>query len=666
MKNFLDTLINILKADERFFAEDGTFLRNRVYEASMAMDVGLIKLLLNNVDTKTRFFKEVDNVLVFDKQAFAWVVNNRQFLPDSYTRYKNRIGLTDSREDLISTSNDVVLSFPYKDCVLTGGQTKDDQKRSEVFFNATLAPEEVDRLLYPKVLVNAERHTANGVEENVEFNDTDNLIIKGNNLLAISSLLKRYEGKVKCIYIDPPYNTGKKNSFGYNDNFNHSTWLTFMKNRLEVARRLLSTEGVLLVQSDDKEQAYLKVLCDEVFGVEQFETSFFVQVRFANKTLAEDSALHKVVETIHVYSRNHSSFAINKIKQEYSIDKFCWEIKETDECETIQVGGKTVDIFKEGTYTIKQVPPDYDGLKETWATGSLIRQGGTAAEFLAKYLIERKSKDGLKVLYKVYNMGEDGLGHRYILGPQKSSAFRGKFYSGIPTAIKDGVKSGEYSKETPVPNLLYNFLAFEGEFGNCRNEGGVDIEGGKKPEQLLKFLLEYFSDDGDLILDFFVGSGSTLATAHKMKRQYIGVEQLNYDKNDCTIRLQNVIEGDKTGISAEVDWQNGGSFVCCELAMCNQFFIDELEQITTDKEIAELLEKILKTGFISSKINPKDIDPNAADFIELSLEDKKRFIMELLDMNMLYVNLCDLDDEEYAVNEIDKAFTRSFYGLEGE
>jgi adenine-specific DNA-methyltransferase len=253
-----------------------------------------------------------------------------------------------------------------------------------------------------------------------------------------------------------------------------------MKNRLEIARRLLKPDGVLLVQSDDKEQAYLKVLCDEVFGAEQFETSFFVQVRFTNKTLAEDSALHKVIETIHVYSRNHASFAINKIKQEYSIEKFCWKITETGEHETIEVGGKRVDIFKDGSYTIEKVAPDYGNLKETWATGSLIRQGGTAAEFLAKYLIDRKSEDGLKVLYKVYNMGEDGLGFRYILGPQKASAFRGKFYSGIPTAIIEGVKSGEYSKETPVPNLLYNFLSFEGEFGNCRNEGGVDIEGGKK------------------------------------------------------------------------------------------------------------------------------------------------------------------------------------------
>lgn len=666
MANYFEILVEVLKADERFFTEDGTLLRNKVYESAMNMDAGLIGLLLGNVETKKRFFADVNGTFVFDKVGFGWVVNNRQFLPDSYTRFKNRIGLTDSRGDLISASNDVVLSFPYKDCVLEGGQTKDDQKRDEIFYNATLAPDEVDRLLYPKVMVGAKRYTTNGVEEDVIFGDSDNLIIKGNNLLAIASLLKRYEGKVKCIYIDPPYNTGKKNSFGYNDSFNHSTWLLFMKNRLEIARRLLSPDGVLLVQADDKEQAYLKVLCDEVFGSEQFETSFFVQVRFTNKTLAEDSALHKVVETIHVYSRNHASFSINKIKQEYSIDKFCWRITETGEHETIQVGGKTVDIFKDGTYTIEKVASDYDNLKETWATGSLIRQGGTAAEFLAKYLIDRKSEDGLKVLYKVYNMGEDGLGFRYILGPQKASAFRGKFYSGIPTAIIEGVKSGEYSKETPVPNLLYNFLTFEGEFGNCRNEGGVDIEGGKKPEQLIKFLLEYFSEENDIVCDFFGGSGSTLATAHKMKRIYLGVEQMDYIDDLIITRMRSVLAGDKTGISKDVDWQGGGSFVYCELAKFNQHYVDEVTATKTDTDLTALLERILSTGFISSKVNPAEIAGAAADFEALSIEDKKRFILELLDKNMLYVNLCDLDDEEYGISDADKAFTRSFYGLEGK
>lgn len=250
MANFFDILVEVLKQDARFFTDDGTLLRNKVYESALNMDPGLIELLLSNDDTKKRFFAEVKGTYVFDKVGFGWVVNNRQFLPDSYTRFKNRIGLTDSRGDLISQSNEVVLSFPYKDCVLEGGQTKDDQKRDEVFYNETLAPDEVDRLLYPKVLVNAKRYTENGVEEGVTFHDGDNLIIKGNNLLAIASLLKRYEGKVKCIYIDPPYYFNERkeaDSFKYNSNFSLSTWLVFMKNRLDIAKRLLAKGGTIWI-----------------------------------------------------------------------------------------------------------------------------------------------------------------------------------------------------------------------------------------------------------------------------------------------------------------------------------------------------------------------------------------------------------------------------------
>ena len=661
MANFYETILAVLKSDERFVAKDGTFLRNAVYEAALKMDQGLIHLLLSNEETNTRFFADVDGVKVFDKIGFAWVINNRQFLPDSYTRFKNKIGLADENGDLISTSGKVELVFPYKDCVLEGGQTMEDQKRQEVFYNQLLAPDDIDRLLFPKVLSNAVRYSKDGQSPTTEFLSTDNIVIKGNNLLSLATLMRNYEGMVKCIYIDPPYNTGKKNSFGYNDSFNHSTWLSFMKTRLEYAKRLLTRDGCILIQTDDKEQAYLKVLCDEIFGAEQYETTFFVQVRFTNKTLAEDSTLHKVMETVHVYSKNHGAFRINKIKEQYSLDKFCWKIRELAEPQTIEVGGKKVDIYTDGKYEIIKTEPNIDGLKETWATGSLIRQGGTAAEFLAKYLIDRKKVDGLKVLYKVHDMGEDGLGFRYILGPQKASAFRGKFYSGVPLAIKDEVRTGVYDKEKPVPNLIYNYLSSEADFGNCRNEGGVDIEGGKKPEQLLKFFLNYFSNEGDLILDFFGGSGTTAAVAHKMNRRYITCEQMDNQIEMIKSRLSSVVAGEKTGISSDVDWQGGGSFIYCELAKLNQTIVEEIEAATDDTTLSDIYERMVKSGFISYKVNPADIDTAADDYAALSLDDRKRFLMEILDKNLLYVNYCDIDDEEFGISDEDKAFTRSFY-----
>ena len=236
MDSFYNTVLDVLKQDERFFSDDGVLLRNAVYDAAMQMDSTLIKILYENEVTRDKFFSFVDDIAVFDKVGFGWVINNRQFLPDSYTRYKNKIGLIDSKGDYIANSNDIELVFPYKDCVLEGGQTKEDQKRSEIFYNEILAPDEVDRLLYPKVFSNAKRYSADGIETDIEFFPNDNLIIRSNNVLALSSI----------------------------------TWLAFMKNRLVLAKELLHNSGVIAIQINYKEYAYLKILCDEIFEEDNY------------------------------------------------------------------------------------------------------------------------------------------------------------------------------------------------------------------------------------------------------------------------------------------------------------------------------------------------------------------------------------------------------------
>jgi adenine-specific DNA-methyltransferase len=147
-----------------------------------------------------------------------------------------------------------------------------------------------------------------------------------------------------------------------------------------------------------------------------------------------------------------------------------------------------------------------------------------------------------------------------------------------------------------------------------------------------------------------------------MKRKYILFEQMDYIHTFTIPRLESVINGEQGGISKDVNWQGGGSFVYCELAKANQNFVDEIQIATTVEEIKDIYSRIIATGFISSKVNPKDIDANADDFYALSIDDQKRFLMELLDKNLLYVNYCDIDDEEYAISDEDKAFTRSFYG----
>ena len=304
----------LLKTNGEYVAEDGRLLRNKVAEAAATLDPALLRLLLSDAEAKKRFFAEVDGTEVFDKAAFGWTVENRAFLPDSFTRFKNHIGLADANGGFLASSPEVVLSFPYKDCVLEGGQTKEDQKRSEVFYNRILAPDEVDRLLEPKALCRAVRHDKDGKHPATAFDPaTDNLVIKGNNLLALASLLPLYEGKIQLIYIDPPFNTGG-DDFRYNDSFNHSAWLVFMKNRLELAKHLLAPSGSIYVHLDFNEVHYGKLLLDEVFGRACFQREIIwdTQVLSGYKTLAENWI--RGHDSVLFYTREPSGFNFNKQK----------------------------------------------------------------------------------------------------------------------------------------------------------------------------------------------------------------------------------------------------------------------------------------------------------------------------------------------------------------
>lgn len=383
----------------------------------------------------------------------------------------------------------------------------------------------------------------------------ENMIIQGDNLEALKALLPFYAGQVKCIYIDPPYNTGKAFDH-YDDNLEHSTWLSFIQPRIDILKDFLREDGFFCCQIDDAEGQYLKVLLDEVFGRENYLTTFYIQVRYPNKTLAEDSDYQKVIEQCHIYAKSKVKAKVNRPIQEYSIDKFKYKIVELKSGRQIELGNKKVEIFKEDEYTIKEIEPSIDGLKETWATGSLTRVRASAGEFFELYLASRKNEDGLGCLYKVYGIGEDGLGYRYISGPKKVTANKGKFYSGIPTDRKEELKQGTSYKSLPVTN----FYDFAGNFGNCRLEGNADFKGGKKPEILIELLLNYFTNPNDIVLDSFLGSGTTAAVAHKMRRRYIGIEMGNHAITHCVPRLKAVIDGEQGGISKSVNWQGGGGF----------------------------------------------------------------------------------------------------------
>ena len=391
--------------------------------------------------------------------------------------------------------------------------------------------------------------------------NSENMLIHGDNLLALKALEQQYAGQVKCIYIDPPYNTGAAFEH-YDDNLEHSTWLRLMYDRLVILRNLLAEDGFFCCQIDDSEGPYLKVMLDEIFGRNNYLNTFYIQVRYPNKTLAEDSDYQKVIEQCHVYAKQKSMAKLNRPQAEYDIGKFKWKITELEAGEVLELGGKRVEIFKPEQYIIEEIEPCYEGLKETWATGSLARVKASAGEFFELYLSSRKELDGLGCLYKVSGIGEDGLGYRYISGPKKITANKGKFYSGIPLTRLEELKTGKSYRYIPVSN----FCDYAGGFGNCRLEGGVDFKGGKKPEALLEMILKYYSNPGDLVLDSFLGSGTTAAVAHKMNRKYIGIEFGEHCYTLCKPRLDRTIDGDQSGISKEIGWKGGGGYKFYELA----------------------------------------------------------------------------------------------------
>jgi adenine-specific DNA-methyltransferase len=270
--SFNAKLTELLKTNPNLVDDEGELLLAAVQDRVWKLDHDLIRLLLSNEEIKVKFFEIVDNTLLFNTSAFIEYLTQKNFLDNSYTRFRNRVGFTIDGKYL-SERGEVSLAWAYKDCVLEGGQTKEEERRKEIFFNEVLAQDEINRLLDSKVLTNFTRFTSGGeipvkdIRRGENGVIKENLIIKGNNLIALHTIKDQFRGRVKLIYIDPPYNL-KGDSFGYNDSFNHSTWLTFMRNRLRVAHELLHSEGAIFVQIDLHELGYLTVLMDEIFGLD--------------------------------------------------------------------------------------------------------------------------------------------------------------------------------------------------------------------------------------------------------------------------------------------------------------------------------------------------------------------------------------------------------------
>lgn len=619
MKQELERLL--LQKEE--FLVEGALNKNKLAELARQYDSMLLNLLMSEPTISNHFFSTLEEgILIFKKDTFLQFLNNKEFLPDSFTAYKTKIGLATSDNRYLSENNEVVLNFPYKDCVLEGGQTKEDAKRQEIFFNETLAPSEINRLLDDKVLTNFKRFDKDGEHEVEELNNTDNLIIKGNNLIALHSLKKRFAGRIKMIYIDPPYNTGK-DSFNYNDHFNHSSWLTFMKNRLEVARDLLAEDGTIWISIDDSESHYLKVLADSVFGRENFLNEVIWQRAYAPVNLKK--TFSRSHDAILVYAKNNSS--------EKELNK----------------------LPRDEVASNRYKNPDNDP-RGVWQSDNL--SVGPAVESNIYEIITPSGRsvyppEGRSWLFNKTRFREFLDDNRIWFGQDGNNVPRIKRFL---SEVKDGV----------VAQTLWTYQEV-GHNQDAKKEiknlfEGQAVFGTPKPEKLIQRIIQLGSDEGDLILDFFMGSATTQAVAHKMDRQYIGIEQMDYIETVAVERLKKVIDGEQGGISKDVDWQGGGSFVYCELKNDAQDFKESILKATTTEELLELFNTAKTSSFLSYRIDPKKL--KASEFEKLSLAEQKQILSEIIDHNNLYVNYSDIDDQSYNISEQDKRLNRAFYGEE--
>lgn len=667
------TLEQQLKKEPNFVTDNGELKKWVVLNKAQNFDEELIGLLLDNADLKEKFFVNVKGTLVFNQNLFVQFLEQKNYLNDSYTQFKNKVGLTIDGKYL-KQRNEVALVWPFKDCILEGGQSREEDKREEIFFNEILAQDEITQLLEPKVLTNAKRIDKDGENPLDQFNRnesgtiTDNLIIKGNNLLALHSLKKEFAGKVKLIYIDPPYNTGN-DSFGYNDSFNRSTWLTFMRNRLYAAKALLSKDGMICVQCDDNENAYLKILMDEVFE-NRFLNNVAVKMSEASgvKMNHAKGRFPKLKEFILMYK-------MPNFKGFITVDKY--EQKEWDPENNIFIDNLTEEQrSKLIDLEAKEINDDTDVIT---ANEILKKAKKISLATKLKELDFENEDEKTEWLFK--------NSYRIIKTAGSSSlATLVKSLNNVPkqdiaaAVSKKGVLFfyiTDFNKDTKQPrlqvifadsNIFKNPCDFWQDIkttGAIAEEGGVKLSNGKKPEKILYRLIKMITNEGDVVLDYHLGSGTTAAVAHKMKRQFIGIEQLDYGENDSVIRLKNVINGDDTGISPyeDVNWKGGGSFVYLELKKYNQTFIEQIEEAKDIKALLQIWEQMKAKSFLNYNVDIKKQDEHLEDFKALSLAEQKQHLCELLDKNQLYVNLSSLNDADFACTEDEKKVTKDFYQI---
>lgn len=596
--------------------EKDVLLRNKVAEDLRNYNQALIEALLSNQLVKDTYSISLNSTNIFKIEEFINMLRYKNYWENSYTKYSNEIGLT-SEGKYLNYNTDVVLDFPHKDNILEGGMTKEDQGKKEIYYHNVLAKEEIDLLFYPKILTNIKKYNSSGEHKIAKINDNDNLIIKGNNLIALHTLKERYFKKIKLIIIDPPYYFKKQKSsdaFRYNSNFKMSTWLTFMKNRLEIAKELLSDDGFISIIIGEDGNAYLKVLCDSIFGSENYVTTISWRKTDNQSNIGEFA---NVKDNILIYKKTNTA----KLGKLPLSDKAIKEYQYEDE-----LGKYGRGILKDevrGRYNYEIVSPSGRKVSGPW-------------------MVDEKDFQELKK-------------NNQIHWPLNGEVPRSKIY------LKEAMEKGQITSDFWDSSYGTNQRGAT----EMKNLFGSRIFDFPKPEKLIMNLISLGSKKNDIVLDFFMGSATTQAVALKMDRQFIGVEQMDYINTVSVPRLKKVIEGEQGGISKDVDWQGGGSFVYAELASLNERYVKDIQQASNEAELEKVLSTMKESAYLNFKVDLERVSSKDKGYNALSLEEKKEVLIQVLDMNQLYLSYSEIEDEQYKIPEDVKAFNHSFYQKEG-
>lgn len=611
--------------------------RSKLSDDLRNYDESLLTKLFQTNFVKQHFIKEIAGQNLFQIEQLEEAILYNDYWDTSYTKYENRIGLS-SKGKFLEDSQDVVLDFPFKDGVLTASMTKEDNEDGydDAFLNEVIEKDEIDRLFDKKIFVNSKRYDKNGESVVTEFSeDTDNLIIKGNNLLALHTVKDKYAGKVKLIYIDVPYFFKKKiaeDSFKYNSNFRLSSWLVFLKNRLEIAQELLSEKGSIWINISEDGMHYLKVMADSVFGKGQF------------------------VGTIPRKTRNGKSDVPFNMSQDFD-----WLLVYTKGSEGDEIVGRVVE---------RQYITTPDFPNRPWRKADLTKQT----------TIQQRPNSN-------FTMVNPKTGKEYPVNSKRSWAVAKDTFQtwydnggiGFPDDYEfmSGDKpfrrvfKDEDEAKSKSSAVYSDFLLklFSGSTVNKLGNEQIDELFGRdsfdyaKPEELLAEIIKITTKANDIILDFFMGSATTQAVAMKMNRRFIGIEQMDYINEVSVPRLQKVIAGEQGGISKDVNWQGGGSFVYTELMPKNMRYLQDIIHSKTLDELKVVYNRML-TG--TDSMEPADIsfrtDLDKIDWLE-GFNENKRLLIKLLDKNGLYYNYSEIDDINVRelISDNDYLFNKQFY-----